>query len=55
MGTRYIDNPLREIFTTPFPVPVDGQIALPDGPGLGLEIDPEAIRRFAASPQTGGR
>jgi len=49
MGTRYIENPLREIFTAPFPTPADGLIALPEGPGLGLDVDPEAIVRFAVS------
>jgi L-alanine-DL-glutamate epimerase-like enolase superfamily enzyme len=47
MGTRYIDNPLRDIFTTPFPAPREGVIPLPQGPGLGLEIDRETIRRYA--------
>jgi galactonate dehydratase len=47
MGTRYIHNPLRDIFTTPFPTPHDGEIRMPQGPGLGLEIDREAVRRYA--------
>ncbi len=47
MGTQYVQNPLREIFTQPFPVPERGQIALPQGPGLGLELDPDALRRYA--------
>jgi L-alanine-DL-glutamate epimerase-like enolase superfamily enzyme len=47
MGSAYIQNPLREIFTGPFPSPREGQIALPQGPGLGLEVDPEALRRYA--------
>ena len=47
MGTAYVENPLREIFTTPFPVPREGMIALPGGPGLGLELDPEKLARFA--------
>ncbi len=46
MGTVYVQNPLRDIFTTPFPSPREGYIALPDGPGLGLEVDSEAVRRF---------
>jgi L-alanine-DL-glutamate epimerase-like enolase superfamily enzyme len=47
MGTAYIQNPLRDIFTTPFPAPREGFIALPPGPGLGLAVDPEAVRRYA--------
>ncbi|HKV44280.1 MAG TPA: mandelate racemase/muconate lactonizing enzyme family protein [bacterium] len=47
MGTTYIQNPLRDIFTVPFPAPQDGLIALPQAPGLGLDVDREAIRRHA--------
>ena len=40
------DNPLRdELLTKPLK-PVDGRIAVPEGPGLGIELDPEAIKRF---------
>jgi len=46
MGTQYIQNPLREIFTAPFPVPEAGLIAPPSGPGLGLDLDPEAVERY---------
>jgi len=49
MGTQYVQNPLREIFTQPFPVPVKGELAVPHGPGLGLELDPDALRRYAVS------
>lgn len=42
----YAPNPLRDIFTQPFPQPVAGWIALPPGPGLGLELDERAVRRF---------
>ncbi len=34
-----IDNPLRDLFTTAYPEPVDGVLAVPDGPGLGMELD----------------
>jgi len=47
MGTAYIQNPLREIFTTPFPVPREGLISLPQGPGLGMTLDPDALRKYA--------
>jgi L-alanine-DL-glutamate epimerase-like enolase superfamily enzyme len=47
MGTRYIQNPLRDIFTAPFPAPRHGVIPMPRGPGLGLEIDREMVRRYA--------
>ena len=28
--------------------PREGMIALPQGPGLGLDLDPQALRRYAA-------
>ena len=48
MGTQYIQNPLREIFTTPFPIPEDGWLRVPTGPGLGMDVDPAAIQRYDA-------
>ncbi len=36
-------NPLRDAFGD-FPLGADGTMAVPDGPGLGIEIDP---RQFA--------
>jgi D-galactarolactone cycloisomerase len=42
------ENPLRdEIAAVPLR-PVDGFIRLPDGPGLGIELDEAALARFAA-------
>ncbi len=49
MGTKYIQNPLRDIFTEPFPAPENGMIALPSGPGLGLALDPAALGRYGVS------
>lgn len=40
-GRKLTRNPL---------IPVDGYITLPEGPGLGLEIDEEAVRANAAKP-----
>ncbi len=40
------ENPIRtDIAATPL-VPLDGWMAIPDGPGLGLEIDETAVRRL---------
>ena len=40
------DNPLRtELLTRPLE-PVQGAIAVPDGPGLGVELDPDAVARY---------
>ena len=42
------DNPLRdEVLTKPLK-PVNGRLAVPDAPGLGIELDPAAIKRFRA-------
>lgn len=39
-------NRLREeLLTTPF-TPVDGTVAIPDGPGLGVEVDEDALARL---------
>jgi D-galactarolactone cycloisomerase len=38
------DNGLRErLLTTPF-VPKDGRLAIPEGPGLGVDVDEDAVR-----------
>jgi mandelate racemase len=31
------------------PQPVRGELAVPDGPGLGLKFDRDAMRRFGAA------
>jgi D-galactarolactone cycloisomerase len=56
--TPLAQEPLFEFDSTPHPIrdamasgalrPKDGWLAVPDGPGLGVEVDPEIIRRFAA-------
>ncbi len=41
------DNPLRtELLRSPITIE-DGSIAVPEGPGLGIEIDEEAVARYA--------
>lgn len=43
----YWENGLcTELLRAPL-VPVNGQIAVPQGPGLGIELDLESVRRFA--------
>lgn len=39
-------NPLRARLTGGLPKITDGVMTLPDGPGLGLEPDPDAIKEF---------
>ena len=38
----YID----EITTEPFAIDGQGLLTIPSGPGLGVEIDPEKLKRF---------
>lgn len=38
----------EELLTTPLRY-ADGELHLPDGPGLGIELDPEAVRAFTRS------
>ncbi|QEL24658.1 mandelate racemase/muconate lactonizing enzyme family protein [Bosea sp. F3-2] len=44
------ENPLRDAFTHPLVGEgsqlVDGKLTIPQGPGLGIEIDREALKRF---------
>ena len=41
------DNPmLREIIRNPVQLETDGFIAVPQGPGLGIEVDEKAMHRF---------
>ncbi len=40
------DNPLRDQILTKPLRPVNGRIAVPEAPGLGIELDPEGIKRF---------
>lgn len=39
-------NPILDIATTPI-VPEDGYLQVPQGPGLGIEIDEDRVRRLA--------
>jgi len=40
-------NPLRDQLSKTPILAVDGYVQIPEGPGLGIEIDEEAVRRFA--------
>ena len=40
-------GPCSELLTEP-PVVVDGCLALPNKPGLGIELDEEALARYRA-------
>lgn len=43
-------NEIRDALVRERLLPVDGQIAVPDAPGLGVEIDEDAVERFRVSP-----
>jgi L-alanine-DL-glutamate epimerase-like enolase superfamily enzyme len=44
------ENPmLREIIRNPVPLHADGFMAVPQGPGLGMEVDEKAVRRFCVN------
>jgi D-galactarolactone cycloisomerase len=40
------DSPLRRELVGPEPVIENGRMALPDGPGLGIELNEEAVERY---------
>src|SRR5438132_13104782 len=42
----FIENPLAELFTEPLPQASNGEVLLPDRPGLGLELDRKRLDRF---------
>jgi L-alanine-DL-glutamate epimerase-like enolase superfamily enzyme len=41
-----LDHPLMDIFDLPIPRPIDGELEMPDRPGLGVELDMSKIERF---------
>jgi L-alanine-DL-glutamate epimerase-like enolase superfamily enzyme len=46
----YPPNPLREeLLVEPLPIVKDSCIAVPQGHGLGVELDPKALARFRQS------
>lgn len=38
------ENPLTRVVAAPFALGADGCVAIPDGPGLGVEVDEEYVR-----------
>jgi L-alanine-DL-glutamate epimerase-like enolase superfamily enzyme len=41
-GSPYVD----ELVTEPWRLDADGMLAIPDRPGLGISLDPDALRRY---------
>ncbi len=46
-GSAYVDRLLRE----PFGLDGEGFLPIPDRPGLGVEIDPDALARYTPDPR----
>ncbi len=44
------DSPLRRELVTPEPEIADGRMKLPEGPGLGVELNPDAVERYLRRP-----
>jgi L-rhamnonate dehydratase len=45
------DSPLaRELLAEPFRLQVDGTVCVPQGPGLGVTLNEEVLRRYAQGP-----
>ena len=42
-------NEIRDVLVPDVPRPVDGMLEVPQGPGLGVHVDEEALARFAVS------
>jgi L-alanine-DL-glutamate epimerase-like enolase superfamily enzyme len=42
----YIYNPLHEMLAAPLPQPKNGTIVAPTAPGIGVELDENALKRF---------
>jgi D-galactarolactone cycloisomerase len=45
-GSPYVD----EIVAQPWCLDDDGMLAIPDSPGLGIRLDPEAVARYGDAP-----
>lgn len=43
----YIHNPLQALLRAPLPQQKEGRIAVPSGPGLGIELDDITLARFS--------
>ena len=48
VSPHVFDSPMRRELVSPEPIVVDGYMALPTGPGLGIELNEELIARWRA-------
>ncbi|MFN8661307.1 MAG: mandelate racemase/muconate lactonizing enzyme family protein [Thermomicrobiales bacterium] len=49
-GSPYVD----EIVATPWQLDADGMLPIPDVPGLGIQLNPDAIAKYGDAPLTEG-
>ena len=49
LSPELFDTPLRRELVSPEPIIEDGRMALPDGPGLGVELNPDAVEKYFVS------
>lgn len=47
IGSPYVD----ELVTEPWMLDAEGMLTIPEKPGLGIELDPEAIARYGDGPE----
>jgi L-alanine-DL-glutamate epimerase-like enolase superfamily enzyme len=47
VGSPYID----EIVAQPWTLDADGRLAIPDRPGLGVELDADAVAHYTGAPE----
>lgn len=38
---------IEDLLATPFRIDAEGYLQIPDGPGLGIELNPEGVKRYA--------
>ena len=48
VSPHVFDSPMRRELVSPEPIVVDGYMALPTGPGLGIELNEELVARWRA-------
>lgn len=48
VSPHVFDSPMRRELVSPEPIVVDGYMALPSGPGLGIELNEELVARWRA-------
>ena len=50
LSPELYDSPLRRDLVSPEPRVIDGRMALPEGPGLGITLNEPILEKYAARP-----